>query len=73
MGFGWVNTIREKYDNSCNQKYVKCGVCRFGNNEFDGVDQLGQHIEAQHINKAPDVVHYLAKLEERLNALQEKK
>ena len=50
---------------------IKCSIC-LGNNEFNGVDQLAQHIAAQHIKNAPDVVHYLAKLEDRLDTLEDK-
>ena len=51
---------------------IKCSICQFPNNEFQGVDQLQQHIGEQHIKNAPDVVHYLAKLEERLDNLEDK-
>jgi hypothetical protein len=55
-----------------NIRMVKCSACQLPNYEFEDKGELLDHIESAH-NIDRDVAHYLATLEERISALEDRK
>jgi hypothetical protein len=53
-------------------RMVKCSACQLPTYDFEDIGELQEHIESAH-GIDTDVAHYLATLEERLSALEDRK